>query len=404
MRAPPRAVPRRRPRRLHPRQGRPGDRAVQAGPARRDVRPAPPGAGAAHHPGRRRARAPTSARRASSSSSSASTCACRCGASASPGRAPSPRPCAASCATPPPGPRPWRCCWVASGERTRTLAPHHLHHRQQLPGILTASKAPRLLGNLTYLVGTVDLLTGLLHSWRLHLHGLTEVLPGALSDAAAAATVVSGIFLIVLGPLAQAPQARAWRAAVGLLALSVVLHVDQDRARRRPSSRSSDWRCSCGTGREFRALGDPTTRWRAVRAFVRAARRVRRGRRVWSCGSTGATSSAASPGSGTLVQELGLGMVGARRPAHVHPGPRGRHRRARCCWGSGLMTLLTPAYLALRPPEPRPSLTADDEARLRALVDAARRLARLLQHPPRQVGGLVLVGQVGHRLPRRVRA
>ena len=73
------------------------------------------------------------------------------------------------------------------------------HTTSRLPGILAASKAPRLLGNLTYVVGTIDLLTGLLHSWRVHLHGLTEVLPGALSDAAAAATVVSGVFLVVLG-------------------------------------------------------------------------------------------------------------------------------------------------------------------------------------------------------------
>ena len=96
---------------------------------------------------------------------------------------------------------------------------------EALPAYSTASTAPRLLGNLTYLVGTVDLLTGLLHSWRVHLHGLTEVLPGALSDAAAAATVVSGIFLIVLGHSLKRRKRRAWRAAVGLLALSVVLHA-----------------------------------------------------------------------------------------------------------------------------------------------------------------------------------
>ena len=47
LRAPPAAVPRRRPRRLHPRPGRPDHRAVQAGPAGRGVRPPPPGAGAA---------------------------------------------------------------------------------------------------------------------------------------------------------------------------------------------------------------------------------------------------------------------------------------------------------------------------------------------------------------------
>ena len=63
LRAPPGAVPRRRPRRLHPRPGRPGDRAVQAGPAGRRLRQAPAGAGAADHPDRRRAGAPARAAR-----------------------------------------------------------------------------------------------------------------------------------------------------------------------------------------------------------------------------------------------------------------------------------------------------------------------------------------------------
>ena len=84
----------------------------------------------------------------------------------------------------------------------------------RLPGILTASRAPRLLGNLTYVVGAVDLLTGLLHSWRVRLSELTEVLPGALSDAAAAATVVSGILLVVLGHSLKRRKRRAWRAAL----------------------------------------------------------------------------------------------------------------------------------------------------------------------------------------------
>ena len=66
------------------------------------------------------------------------------------------------------------------------------HTPSRLPGILTASRAPRLLGTVTYVVGVIDLLTGLLHSWRVHLHGLTEVLPGALSDAAAASDSAPG--------------------------------------------------------------------------------------------------------------------------------------------------------------------------------------------------------------------
>ena len=271
----------------------------------------------------------------------------------------------------------------------------------RLPGILTASKAPRLLGALTYVVGTLDLLTGLLHSWRVHLHGLTEVLPGALSDAAAAATVVSGIFLIVLGHSLKRRKRRAWRAAVALLTLSVVLHV----IKTEPASAVISLVGLALLVRhraEFRALGDPSTRWRAVRAFVAPAggvRRVRRGRAV----AQPARRRRRLPRTGDLVQELGLGMVGLDGPLRVHPGPGRRHRgvaaagaRPDDATDAGL-----PRPAAAR--SPGPSLTDDDEARLRELVGPARRLAGLLQHPPRQVGRLVLVREVGGRLPRRLR-
>ena len=236
----------------------------------------------------------------------------------------------------------------------------------KLPGILTASKAPRLLGNLTYLVGTVDLLTGLLHSWRLRLQGLTEMLPGALSDAAAAATVVSGILLIVLAHSLKRRKRRAWRAAVVLLALSVVLHA----VKTEPAAAAV---ALVGLGllvrdrAQFRALGDPTTRWRAVRAFVvlLGVSVLAGGLVIWL---NRRDIVGGFPGLSAFVQELGLGMVGATGPLDF-TRDRAADIVGSLLLGLGLMTLLTPAYLALRPPEPVPSLTADDEVRLRALVD-----------------------------------
>ncbi|HET8767112.1 MAG TPA: hypothetical protein VFM86_07275, partial [Pedococcus sp.] len=149
---------------------------------------------------------------------------------------------------------------MSGRESTHTTTP-------RLPGFLSASKTPALLGNLTYVIGLLDLLTGLLHSWRHRLLELTEVLPGALSDAAAAATVVSGVLLFVLGHSLKRRKRRAWRAAVALLAISVVLHA----AKVEPVSTL----VSLGAltlllrnRREFFALGDPSTRWGAVRAFL----------------------------------------------------------------------------------------------------------------------------------------
>ena len=63
--------------------------------------------------------------------------------------------------------------------------------------------------------------------------------------------------------------------------------------------------------------------------------------------------------------------------------------------GLGLMTALTTIYLALRPPEPRPQLTDDDEARMRELLrrHGAARLARLLRAAPRQERDVVRDGK-----------
>jgi lysyl-tRNA synthetase class 2 len=74
------------------------------------------------------------------------------------------------------------------------------------------------------------------------------------------------------------------------------------------------------------------------------------------------------PGPSDFVQELGLGMVGVSGPL-TFTSDRSADILGSLLLGVGLMTLLTPAYLALRPAEPVPSLTADDDARLRALVD-----------------------------------
>nr|WP_272955445.1 phosphatidylglycerol lysyltransferase domain-containing protein [Pedococcus badiiscoriae] len=223
-----------------------------------------------------------------------------------------------------------------------------------------------MLGNLTYLIGTVDLLTGLAHSWRVHLHGLTEMLPGALSDAAAAATVVSGIFLVVLGHSLKRRKRRAWRAAIGLLALSAGLHTIKTEPVAAAIAVVGLLLLVRYRG-EFRALGDPTTRWRAVRAFVvlLTVSVVTGSLVLWL---NRHMIVGGFPGLWNLAQELVLGMVGANGPL-VFTRDRASDIVGSLLLGLGLMTMLTTVYLALRPPEPMPSLTPDDEARLRALVD-----------------------------------
>jgi lysyl-tRNA synthetase class 2 len=229
----------------------------------------------------------------------------------------------------------------------------------------TSPRAPRVLGNLTYLVGLVDLLGGLSHGWRVRTHWLAEVLPGALSDAAAAATVVSGVFLIVLGHSLKRRKVRAWRAAVALLAMSAALHI----VKTEPISAVLSllglallvrYRSS------FRALGDPATRWRSVGALA--------GLLLFSLLAGGFVVFMARddvvggfPSTTDLLTELVYGFVGVSGPLQF-TSDRAGDVVFSILLGLGLMTLLTPVYLALRAPEPRPAMSDVDEHRLRELV------------------------------------
>ena len=229
----------------------------------------------------------------------------------------------------------------------------------------SSPRAARVLGNLTYLVGAVDLLTGLFHGWRVRTHWLAEVLPGALSDAAAAATIVSGVFLIVLGHSLKRRKVRAWRAAVALLAMSTVLHL----VKTEPASAVLSLLGLALLVRyrsTFNALGDPKTRWRSVGAFA--------GLLVVSLLAGSFVIFMARddivggfPSATDLLTQLVYGFVGVTGPLQFT-----RDRAGDVVFsvllGLGLMTLLTPVYLALRAPEPRPEMSDEDEQRLRELI------------------------------------
>lgn len=229
----------------------------------------------------------------------------------------------------------------------------------------TQAGAPRWLGNLAYVIGTIDLLTGLLHTWRVRLHYVTEVLPGAFTNAAAAATVVSGLFLLLLAHSLKRRKRRAWRAAVGLLSISVVLHT----IKLEPVAAML---AAAGLAlfvvhrQQFTALGDPTTRWRAVHVFtVLFTASTAFGLLViWA---NDEDIIGGWPGWWTALSHVLLGFVGIAGSVHFNTD-RANDVLGALLLGLGLMTSLTTLYFVLRAPEPRPHLTPDDELRLRSLL------------------------------------
>jgi lysyl-tRNA synthetase class 2 len=230
----------------------------------------------------------------------------------------------------------------------------------------TQAGAPRWLGNLAYLVGAIDLLTGLAHTWRVRLHYVTEVLPGALTNAAAAATVVSGLFLLLLAHSLKRRKRRAWRAAVGLLSLSMVLHA----IKFEPVAvllAAAGLALLVVHRSRFTALGDPTTRWRAVRVFaiLFTASTAFGLLVIWG---NDEDVVGGWPGWRKAASHVFLGFVGIDGGVHFNTD-RSNDVLAALLLGLGLMTSLTTVYFVLRAPEPRPHLTPEDQLRLRALLD-----------------------------------
>jgi lysyl-tRNA synthetase class 2 len=229
---------------------------------------------------------------------------------------------------------------------------------------------PTVAGLLCAFVGLVDLASSLSRADRGRLHTLTTVVPGALTNASAAGTLVTGILLLLLAHALTRRKRRAWRAVVALLGGSVALHVlkglDVEEAALAAALLIGllVWRD------EFRAKGDPRTRWRAVAAFVGLLGlsivlgvlmvALRRDELV-------------SPFHlGRALQEVVLGLVGLQGPLRWEPDPRGvgaADLLGDVLLALGLLTAVTTAYLVLRPAEPQAFLSSDDENRMRALLE-----------------------------------
>jgi lysyl-tRNA synthetase class 2 len=226
------------------------------------------------------------------------------------------------------------------------------------------SRAPAVVGALTYLIGLADIATGMARGMRNRLHPLTDLLPGAIA-ADSAATVVSGILLLLLAHALRRRKRRAWRAALVLLALSVALHAV--RLELLAATMSSVVLIALIAYRaEFRALGDPQTRWRAVRVFlVLAVASLVVGALMVTLLARQAVGGL--PGFGDVIQEVLSGLVGDDGPIRFR-SQRATDAVGAVLLGLGLMTAVTTTYLALRPPEPRPQLTDADEAAMRSLL------------------------------------
>jgi lysyl-tRNA synthetase class 2 len=234
-----------------------------------------------------------------------------------------------------------------------------------------------------FVAGLVTLLLGIRniamvvrpHLWE-RVKVIDHVLPGTVDTAlihgvAAAALVVSGGLLILLSHALRRRKRRAWQAVVAILAVSLVFHF----VHRPDLGDAPAWLPIDGVilvafyvyRGEFFARGDPSTRWRALFAFV----------------GLGAASFLLGcllievrphqvdghPGFAEVAQHAAYGLVGVTGPLRFD-GDRTGDLIASTLVAMGALTALVTVYLAFRPAEPRAVLAPADEARMRALLAA----------------------------------
>jgi lysyl-tRNA synthetase class 2 len=220
---------------------------------------------------------------------------------------------------------------------------------------------PAVAGWLAMLTGLFDVIGGIVPGWHHRIMEATEVVPGALSDAARTATVITGLLLLLLSHALRRRKRRAWRAVVVLLAASIVFHVIKDLAIGQAVITALMLGALIHYRGEFYAVGDPRTRWRAA--------------------YTGGLLTATSIVIGLVfiafnsrhlvgdysfwerLRHVVMGLVGLRGPVTFH-SERRNDLFSLLLGALGLFTALVAAFLFLRPAEPAPALSAEDEERI----------------------------------------
>jgi lysyl-tRNA synthetase, class II len=215
-------------------------------------------------------------------------------------------------------------------------------------------------------LGVVDIVSAVTPERLSRLRMLTSVVPLSLTHIASAGTAVAGLLLVMLGHGLRRRKRRAWRGAVVLLALSAGLNLVKGLDAEEASVAFVLAVALVVLHRQFYAAGDPTTRLRAPVTFVvMAVSSVVLGLGlVYARGG----SLAGRPSFLDRLDHVLLGLVGVTGPLHFR-SDRASDVVYDVLFALGAATLVVTVFLALRSPEPADRLRADDETRLRELLD-----------------------------------
>jgi len=259
------------------------------------------------------------------------------------------------------GPGPAAAAPGGEGRSARppvTRTPDRRHQRRWVPVAA---------GWLTLLIGLADIAEGAVPGMyaQYRLHRIGDLAPGTLTNLTRTADVITGLLLLMLSHGLRRRKRRACQAVLLLLGVSVVLHLAHYPNVGRAVVTAALLVVLVCYRREFYAVGDPRTRWRAlaVLGWLVLADLV--------IGLSYITLTRGLKADYSLVQRgqsVIYGLFGFSGPAQF--GPDGHGDRFDLLTSAlGLFTLVVTAYVFLRPAEPAGRPSGQDAARIRDLLD-----------------------------------
>ncbi|MFC4011541.1 phosphatidylglycerol lysyltransferase domain-containing protein [Nonomuraea purpurea] len=223
---------------------------------------------------------------------------------------------------------------------------------------------PSAAGYASLTIGLLDIAKAVLpHFGQSRIGAWSELLPGIVTTVARATSLVVGILLVMIAHALRRRKVRAWRAVVVLLPVSAAISILHQHVVAALISLALLAALVAGS-REFAALPDPRSRWRALgNLLVLCAIDVGLGFLIVSVHQ----SVMGHPTVLNRLEHVLLGLAGIEGPI-TFTSARASDLVYFSLLALGTLTAVTTLYLALRPARPVAELSEEDERRLRELL------------------------------------
>ncbi|MFE7116426.1 phosphatidylglycerol lysyltransferase domain-containing protein [Streptomyces sp. NPDC057654] len=226
-------------------------------------------------------------------------------------------------------------------------------------------RVPTVVGTIAALIGLLDVAAGVFPRFRhSRMHALAEVLPGAVNQLAAAASIVVGVVLLMLAHGLKRSKRRVWIAAVVLLPIGAAAQMIYRHSVSGAVLSLLLFAYLVRHRGSFEALPDPRSRWKALANFV-----IVGGVSVvlgFVIVGSHPHQVVGDPSLTAQLEHVLWGLCGFEGPVQYHGGVD--YTVGYSLGALGLLTAATTAYLAFRPERPTAHLTEEDEDRLRELL------------------------------------